>query len=111
MCKATLNVVEHDIDGEKQTTVEITGSETQRQRAIDYVNFVTQQRTGTVAVDLDNRDDLTVVPVPENCVAFVMGRGGKTLRSMEEVEQFYHFFLQDSVLQFPCSNKPTGMLV
>jgi rRNA processing protein Krr1/Pno1 len=72
-----------DLD-ERRGTIEIRGTNTQRQRARDYVNFVDQQRTGAVLVEVEGRDDLTVVHVPEDCCGFVMGRGGNTLRSMEE---------------------------
>ncbi len=36
----------------------------------------------------------TVVDVPEDCVGFVMGRGGNTLRSMEEEWGSLMFFAQ-----------------
>eukprot|EP01052_Picozoa_sp_SAG31_P000687 SAG31_NODE_20_length_34168_cov_33.651296_13_plen_272_part_00 len=71
-----------DLD-EKDGTIELRGTQEQRDRARDYVNFVDQQRTGAVVVDVD-RTDLTVVAVPEDCCGFVMGKGGATLRSMEE---------------------------
>ena len=73
-----------------------TGDATQRRRARDYVQFVTQQRIGPVHINLDDggRDDLTVVDVPEDCVGFVMGRGGNTLRSMEEEWGSLMFFAQ-----------------
>lgn len=71
-----------DLD-EKRGTIELRGTKSRRDKARDYVNFVDQQRTGAVIVDV-NRNDLTVVAVPEDCCGFVMGRGGATLRSMEE---------------------------
>lgn len=65
-------------------------------KARDYVQFVTQQRVGPVHIDLEKkeRDDLTVVDVPEDCVGFVMGKGGNTLRSMEEEWGSLMFFAQ-----------------
>ena len=50
------------------------------------MQYVTQQRVGPVHIDLEKkeRSDLTVVDVPEDCVGFVMGKNGNTLRSMEE---------------------------
>ena len=72
-----------DLD-ERRGTIEIRGTKEQRQKARDYVNFVDQQRKGSVTVDASTRDDITVVAVPEECCGFVMGRGGNTLRSMEE---------------------------
>ena len=72
-----------DLD-ERRGTIEIRGTPEQRQKARDYVNFVDMQRRGSVEVDAETRSDITVVAVPEDCCGFVMGRGGNTLRSMEE---------------------------
>ena len=43
---------------------------------------------------------LEVVDVPEDCVGFVMGRGGNTLRSMEEEWGSLMFFAQVSQARF-----------
>ena len=70
---------------EKENRVSMYGTHDQRQKAKDYIGFIMQQRTGSVHIDLEaGRDDLTVVKVPEDCVAFVMGRGGQTLRTIEQ---------------------------
>ena len=57
---------------------------------------MTQQRVGPVTIDLreGDRDDLTIVEVPESCVGFVMGKQGATLRSMEEEWGTLMFFAQ-----------------
>ena len=57
---------------------------------------MTQQRVGPVHITLEGtgRSDLTVVDVPEDCVGFCMGRGGATLRSMEEEWGTLMFFAQ-----------------
>jgi hypothetical protein len=69
---------------ERNKRITLFGNMKQRQMAKDYIGFVTQQRKGNVEIDLDaGRDDMTVVRVPSECVAFVMGRGGQTLRMME----------------------------
>jgi hypothetical protein len=54
------------------------------------------KRVGPVHIDLsrETRDDLTVMDVPEDCVGFVMGRAGATLRSMEEEWGSLMFFAQ-----------------
>lgn len=90
VCGAELDLDERDL------VLEIYGTEIQRQRARNYVEFVTQQRVGPVHIDTSQhaRDDLTVVDVPEECVGFVMGRGGATLRSMEEEWGSLMFFAQ-----------------
>ena len=83
-----------DLD-EKNLVITIRGTEVQRQRAREYIGFVTQQRTGQVEVGVDSgRDDLTIVRVPSDCVAFVMGRGGQTLRMIEAEWGTLMFFAQ-----------------
>lgn len=43
------------------------------------------QRVGAVTIDFsDPRPDLSVVEVPEDCVGYVMGKQGTTLRGMED---------------------------
>ena len=69
---------------EDARVISLTGSARQRQLARDYIDFVMQQRRGAVHVDLNGgRDDMTALTVPSDCVAFVMGRSGQTLRMME----------------------------
>ena len=70
VCGAELDLNENDL------ALEIYGTESQRSRAKNYVEFVTQQRVGPVHIDLTSsvREDLTVVDVPEDCVGFVMVR-------------------------------------
>ena len=49
-----------------------------------YVAWVLAQRLGAITVDVSTpRTDLSVVDVPPDCVAYVMGKHGKVLRSME----------------------------
>ena len=78
VCGATIEL------NERENTIELFGTDKQRQLAKDYIGYIMKQRTGSVSIDIDSeRDDMTVVRVPEDCVAFVMGRGGQTLRMME----------------------------
>jgi hypothetical protein len=60
------------------------------------------KRVGPVHIDLsrETRDDLTVMDVPEDCVGFVMGRAGATLRSMEEEWGSLMFFAQVCISLF-----------
>ena len=68
---------------EKDRKVYMSGSAIQRQRAREYLGFVMQQRKGPVEIDLETpRDDMTMICVPADCVAFILGRGGGTLRSL-----------------------------
>lgn len=81
---------EIDLD---ETSCELTlrGDEAACRRAEDYIDFVQQQRSGTVRVDY-RRNDLTAYAVPEDCIGFVMGRAGMTLRSLEEEFGVLMFF-------------------
>ena len=80
---ARVSEAELELD-EKANVLTIYGTHRQRKKARDYVQFIIQQRQGNVQIDLDSgRDDMTVMRVPCECVAFVMGRGGATLRMME----------------------------
>jgi len=75
--------------------LELYGTDEERQKARDYCNFVMAQRRGAVYIDFDqNRSDMSVVIVPESCVAYIMGKGGKVLRSLEEQWGTLMFFAQ-----------------
>ena len=66
-------------------TITITGTEEQCDHACDYIDFIKQQRVGPVTIDLEaKRSDFSAYTVPGDCIGFVMGRNGQTLRSMEE---------------------------
>lgn len=70
---------------ERNNTVEVTGSEEACARASKYISLVQAQRVGPVHVDSSHdEDDLTMMDVPHNCVAFVTGAGGNFLRTCEE---------------------------
>ncbi|CAE7941071.1 unnamed protein product, partial [Symbiodinium necroappetens] len=70
---------------ERNNTVEVTGSEEACARARKYISLVQAQRVGPVHVDNGHDDgDLTMMDVPNNCVAFVTGSGGNFLRACEE---------------------------
>ena len=65
--------------------LEITGSTVARNRAKQYVEWVLRQRVGPITVDTSSqRDDLSIVTVPNECVAYVMGKNGCVLRAIEE---------------------------
>eukprot|EP01054_Gregarina_sp_Poly1_P003305 Gregarina_sp_Poly_1__3304@NODE_194_length_11600_cov_132_592994_g173_i0_p1_GENE_NODE_194_length_11600_cov_132_592994_g173_i0NODE_194_length_11600_cov_132_592994_g173_i0_p1_ORF_typecomplete_len801_score123_71KH_1/PF00013_29/0_055KH_1/PF00013_29/0_33KH_1/PF00013_29/1_3e02KH_1/PF00013_29/5_8e05KH_4/PF13083_6/27KH_4/PF13083_6/2KH_4/PF13083_6/5_2e02MOEP19/PF16005_5/1_5e03MOEP19/PF16005_5/0_38_NODE_194_length_11600_cov_132_592994_g173_i015623964 len=76
--------------------LELIGSPEARARAELYVKLVVQQRRGPVIIDFDNKDrnDLTIVDVPTNCVAFVTGQQGHVLRSIEEEWATLMFFVR-----------------
>ena len=69
------------------------GTESQCNHAIDYIDFIKQQRVGPVTIDTErSRGDYTAYTVPGDCIGFVMGRNGQTLRSMEEEWGVLMFF-------------------
>ena len=80
-----------------KSVLEIAGDPASRERAKDYVKFVLTQRVGPVHIDPTmKRDDMSIVQVPEDCVGFVMGKGGQVLRSMEDEWGTLMFFAKNS---------------
>lgn len=78
---------------EHNCTVEIVGPEPERRRARKYINLVRAQRVGPVHVSQEHDDgDLTMIPVPSNCVGFVTGSQGNFLRTCEEEWSTLMFF-------------------
>ena len=122
---------------EHALTITLNGTEKQCNHAIDYIDFIKQQRVGPVTIDMErsrgdftgytvltqrmlkviqvdflcgwrrrapsrpprHRRDASVVSlhvhpaqVPGDCIGFVMGRNGQTLRSMEEEWGVLMFF-------------------
>ena len=69
---------------DNENTIEIFGTRKQRRAAKDYIALIVQQRSGSVIVDLNEPpEDMTGLAVPSECVPFVMGRFGATLRMLE----------------------------
>ena len=58
--------------------LEIFGKDENRRKAKQYVQWVLRQRVGPITVDTSGprRDDLSIVSVPLDCVAYVMGKNG-----------------------------------
>ena len=79
---------------EKGGTVEIWGPADARARARKYIQFIQGQRQGHVEIDISKHDegDLTMVNVPQECIGFVTGTGGKFLRGCEEQFNTLMFF-------------------
>ena len=66
---------------EHALTITLNGTEKQCNHAIDYIDFIKQQRVGPVTIDMErSRGDFTGYTVPGDCIGFVMGRNGQTLR-------------------------------
>ena len=88
---ARLDLLDAD-DGKHR--LEIFGKDENRRKAKQYVQWVLRQRVGPITVDTDSerRDDLSVVSVPLDCVAYVMGKNGVVLRNIEEEYGTLMFF-------------------
>lgn len=70
---------------EEGPVLEVTGTDKQRVAAFRYIGCVLQQRRGDVILkEEDVMEDCTVLAVPQQAVAFVTGRGGNHLRTLEE---------------------------
>mmetsp|Transcript_70950 Transcript_70950/g.123017 ORF Transcript_70950/g.123017 Transcript_70950/m.123017 type:complete len:941 (+) Transcript_70950:165-2987(+) len=69
----------------------LSGSKPERIRAREYLGWLFRQRVGPVEVDYSNRDDVTVLPVPKDCVGFVTGHKGTSLRAVEEATGTFCF--------------------
>ena len=66
-----------------QSLVVFAGDKGQRQRAQDYMNWLLEQKTGPVTVNIEGRDDVDVVKVPSKSMGYVTGGRGANLREME----------------------------
>ena len=63
----------------------ICGTIEERTRARTYLKWLLKQRNGAVFVeDLKERDDVTIVPCPHDCIGYVTGNRGSSLRMVEE---------------------------
>lgn len=63
----------------------ITGNGRCRKACRDYIGWVTSQKTvkNMDVPDLENRDDVDIVPVPAECMGYVAGKDGRSLYSVE----------------------------
>eukprot|EP00397_Hematodinium_sp_SG-2012_P009137 GEMP01009212.1.p1 GENE.GEMP01009212.1~~GEMP01009212.1.p1 ORF type:complete len:1002 (+),score=278.11 GEMP01009212.1:418-3423(+) len=69
----------------------LSGTKLQRQRAREYLQWLFQQRIGSVEVKYTGRDDVTVIHVPKECVGYVTGHKGTSLRSVEDITGTFCF--------------------
>ncbi|CEM08111.1 unnamed protein product [Vitrella brassicaformis CCMP3155] len=86
-----------DLD-EKDLILEVRGRPEAREKAKLYAKVVMAQRVGPVSIDFDekDRDDLSLVPVPADCVGYVTGKKGTVLRSIEEEWTTIMFFVENA---------------
>merc|ERR1719433_690936 len=70
----------------------IAGTLKERRRCKEFINWLLQQRRGSVTIpDIASRDDATEMHVPENCKGWVTGNRGSELRRMEQETATYMF--------------------
>lgn len=75
-------------------TALFTGTKQQRRRAKEYMKWLFEQLEGPVYVDgWEDRDDVTVVDVPSDCVGYVTGSRRAALGGMEEEWGTLMFFM------------------
>ncbi|KAK3270284.1 hypothetical protein CYMTET_21309 [Cymbomonas tetramitiformis] len=73
--------------------VHMSGNRRQRERAREYLDWLFKQLDGPVHVDIERRNDASVVDVPTACVGYVTGNRRETLGKMEEEWGVLMFFL------------------
>jgi len=75
----------------------IAGSMKERKRCKEFINWLLQQRRGSVTIaDISSRDDATEMHIPENCKGWVTGNRGSELRRMEQETGTYMFMALDA---------------
>lgn len=65
----------------------LAGDRDARKRGREYLGWLCDQvfcKTGRISIDPTKRDDVTLVPVPKDCIGYVMGEKRKTLSRLEE---------------------------
>jgi len=79
----------------------VSGSPEERELATLAIRITLQQRNGgKVDVDfgdLEDRDDVSTLDVPQKTVGFLLGSKGGTLRKMESEHRVFMFFDNDNV--------------
>lgn len=69
----------------------LSGTKAERERAREYLQWLCAQRTAYVHVVDEGRNDCMVVQVPTDCVAYVTGSKGSSLRRIEEISGTFIF--------------------
>lgn len=69
----------------------MSGVKQERVRAREYLTWLFRQRVGAVEVNYANRNDVLVLQVPKDCVGFVTGHKGTSLRAVEDATGTFCF--------------------
>ncbi|KAH0481959.1 MAG: uncharacterized protein KVP18_004445, partial [Porospora cf. gigantea A] len=88
-------VAQCQVNLDQNLVIALIGCEAERTKALLFIRLVVQQRLGAVKVKFDEEDcaDVTVMQIPNSCVAFVTGHQGVFLRGMEEEWDTLMFFV------------------
>jgi len=68
------------------------GTRDEQERGKAYLSWLINQRDYDFSVDVDGRDDVTILYVPEPSVGYVTGKKAKTLRNLEQKSGTFCFF-------------------
>ncbi|CEL91713.1 unnamed protein product [Vitrella brassicaformis CCMP3155] len=74
----------------------MAGTKKERRRVKDYLGWLCEQRTSRVIVDVKGRDDVTTLNVPRDCISYITGQKGRSLREVEEKTDTFCFMDGDS---------------
>eukprot|EP00927_Polykrikos_kofoidii_P054299 TRINITY_DN48735_c0_g1_i1.p1 TRINITY_DN48735_c0_g1~~TRINITY_DN48735_c0_g1_i1.p1 ORF type:complete len:930 (+),score=164.06 TRINITY_DN48735_c0_g1_i1:99-2888(+) len=75
----------------------VAGSRQERRRCREFVQWLLQQRRGSVTIgEVSRRNDVTEVHIPLSCKGWVTGNRGSELRRMEQASGTYMFMALDS---------------
>jgi len=79
----------------------LAGNRPSRKRAKEYLIWLCDQvccKSGRISIDATSRDDCTLVPVPKDCIGYVMGDKRATLSRLEEDWNTLIFFVDSKCL-------------
>lgn len=81
-------------------TITIYGSPEEKKLGAFFIEVTLQQRNRKMTIDfaeLETRDDCSTLDIPKECVGFVLGNRGATLRTFEEQSAAYLVFDNDQL--------------
>lgn len=85
-----------------------------RRKGREYLGWLcdqVQNKTGRISIDPTARDDVTLVPVPKDCIGYVMGDKRKTLSRLEEDWETLIFFVDGKSLPANYQDDVEGLAI
>lgn len=70
------------------------GTVEEQARGKQYLEWLLEQQGGEISIPVQDRDDVTLLWVPEICVGYVTGMRAKTLRRIESKTGTFCFFIK-----------------